>query len=208
MFRKYMIAICFLVAIGCGSARADLVTNGGFETGDFTGWTLGPSPSAANIFLDVSFPNTGCCDAAFSDPSGTTPASTLSQSLSAVSGALSYNLSFAILDESGLSGDIFTVNLGNFSEQFTGDQAPGSYTLEFFNLSPSDFGTGLLSFQGTNDNSAWNLDDVSVNAVVVTSVPEPSTLVLLLTALAAIGILKFHRRRSSVVSNHLRPVTA
>jgi hypothetical protein len=38
---KYGIAILTLLAGLSGQAKADLIVNGGFETGDFTGWTKG-----------------------------------------------------------------------------------------------------------------------------------------------------------------------
>ena len=33
-------------------AKANLITNGDFETGNFTGWTVTPAPSGSNIFVD------------------------------------------------------------------------------------------------------------------------------------------------------------
>ena len=38
MRRLLTCVVVFLIA--CGAASANLVVNGGFETGDFTGWTV------------------------------------------------------------------------------------------------------------------------------------------------------------------------
>src|ERR1700683_3308162 len=77
-------------------AHADLITNGGFETGDFSGWSAG-----SEVFIDTTFPNSGCCDAAFeassSDP---TANGTLSQSIATTVGE-SYTLNFYVVDEAG-----------------------------------------------------------------------------------------------------------
>ena len=52
-----------LVAGMCGPAAAtNLVLNPGFETGDFTDWTV----TGDGVAIDSAFPNTGCCDADFS----------------------------------------------------------------------------------------------------------------------------------------------
>ena len=51
-----------LVAALCGAAAsANLVLNPGFETGDFTNWTV----PGDGIVIDMIFPNAGCRDAAF-----------------------------------------------------------------------------------------------------------------------------------------------
>jgi hypothetical protein len=155
-------------------ARANLVTNGGFETGDFTGW----DPPGAGILIDQVFPADGLYDAAFSDTG------TLSQSIATTPGT-GYSLTFSLLDESGFPLDSFTAAFGSFSVTVSGDTAL-PYTSESFLVPGSDI-TGsstLLSFQGTNLFADWNLDDVSV---VSTAIPEPSSGMLLMAA----GVLAF-----------------
>jgi hypothetical protein len=192
-----------VAAAMCGPAAAEnLVLNPGFETGDFTDWTV----TGDGIAIDNAFPNTGCCDAVFTatttDPNG----GVLSQTLSTEAGK-SYTLSFAVLDEAGFSGDTFTVQFGGFSETITGDEAappgnlPSLYTAETFIVPALDIigGATVLSFKGLNDPSLgidWNLDDVSVTA---SAVPEPSTWVLLALAFGGLAIqrqLKNQRSRS------------
>src|SRR5437773_4432346 len=47
---------CALFFVGAaGQAKADLVVNGGFETGDFTGWTV----AASFTFVDPASPGVG-----------------------------------------------------------------------------------------------------------------------------------------------------
>src|SRR6516162_8051824 len=109
-------------ALSGGSARADLIVNGSFATGDFTGWTV----NGDDIQIDSSFANTptDIYDAAFSaavDDVG----DTLSQSVPTTSGD-SYQLSFSILDQSGASGnvsDTFTVTFGGFTAILHGQDA-------------------------------------------------------------------------------------
>jgi hypothetical protein len=181
-----------LVAATCGpAAAANLVLNPGFETGDFTDWTV----TGDGVAIDTVFPNTGCCDAAFSATTTDPNAGILSQTLSTVGGK-SYKLSFALLDEAGFSGDSFTVQFGGFSATITGDMAappgdlPSLYTAETFAVPAADIlgGTTVLAFKGLNDPTSgidWNLDDVSVNAVAT---PEPGTWTLLVVAFAGLGI--------------------
>jgi hypothetical protein len=141
-----------LVAALCGSAAsANLVLNPGFETGDFTNWTV----IGDGIAIDTVFPNAGCCDATFSAATTDPDAGILSQTLSTEAGK-SYTLSFAVLDEAGFNGDTFTVQFGGFSATITGDQAappgnlPSLYTAETFIVPGADIvgGATVLAFKG------------------------------------------------------------
>jgi hypothetical protein len=189
MVRKIniLIVLCFGLATFCGgrSAAANLVANPGFETGDFTGWTV----TGNGIGIDTVFPNTGNFDAFFGALTTDSNPGVLSQILATRAGQ-SYTLSFTILDEAGFSGDTFTVTLGGFTAVITGDQAappgdlPSGYTAEVFAVPSADIAGGdTLAFQGLNDPTIgidWNLDDVSITAV-----SEPPAVALLGTALIA-----------------------
>jgi PEP-CTERM motif len=194
--RCNLILVWFTVVVAmCGpAAAANLVLNPGFETGDFTDWTVNGNGMA----IDTAFPTTGCCDAAFTATTTDPNAGVLSQTLSTEAGK-SYTLSFAILDEAGFNGDAFTAQFGGFSATITGDKAeppgnlPSLYKAETFIVPASDIlgEATVLSFKGLNDPSLgidWNLDDVSVTA---TAVPEPSTWILVAMAF---GVLGMHQR--------------
>lgn len=181
-----------LVAAVSGPAvAANLVLNPGFETGDFTDWTV----TGDGISIDTVFPNTGCCDAAFSATTTDPNAGVLSQTLSTSPGQV-YTLSFALLDEAGFSGNSLTVQFGGFSATITGDMAappgdlPSLYTAETFTVPGADIvgGSTVLAFKGLSDPISginWNLDDASVTAVAT---PELSTWALLVVAFACLGI--------------------
>jgi hypothetical protein len=193
MPRRSLIPVWFALAAAVGgpAAAANLVLNPGFETGDFTNWSVGGD----GIAIDNVFPNTGCCDAAFSATTVDASPGVLSQTLSTSAGQ-AYTLSFALLDEAGFSGDSFTVQFGGFSATITGDMAappgdlPSLYTAETFTVPGADIvsGSTVLAFKGLSDPISginWNLDDASVTAV---STPEPSTWALLVVAFACLGI--------------------
>jgi PEP-CTERM motif len=204
MLRCNRILVWLAVAAAmCGSAAAaNLMLNPGFETGDFTDWTV----TGDGVAIDTAFPNTGCCDAVFSATTTDPDAGVLSQTLSTEAGK-SYMLSFTVLDEAGFTGGTFTVQFGGFSETITGDEAappgnlPSLYTAETFIVPALDIigGATVLSFKGLNDPSLgidWNLDDVSVTG---SAVPEPATWVLLALAFGGLAIqrrLKVSRRQA------------
>jgi hypothetical protein len=170
------------------SAWADLVSNGNFATGDFTGW----DNSDGSIVIDSAFAPVGDThDAAF------TGNGILSQNLTTTAGQ-EYTLSFSLLDEAGFFLDSFSVNFGAFSAAITGDAA-SSYQTEVFDVPGSDIaaGTSTLSFQGANPGGQdWNLDDVSVVPVsIVTAVPEPATGAILVGAVSM--MLSLRRRRQT-----------
>ena len=175
-----------LTGIAGQAARADLVTNGNFATGDFTGWTN----SDGSIVIDTIFTppyNSDVYDAAF------TGNGILSQSLATTAGQ-EYTLSFSLLDEAGYFLDAFTVNFGGFSTTITGDTA-STYQMEVFDIPGSDStGTDTLSFQGYSPSGQdWNLDDVSV-VPVVTAVPEPPAGAILAGAMLMVVILRCGER--------------
>ena len=163
--------------------RANIVVNGGFETGDFTGWTQFGDTSFSAVDTNAPFAGTY---AAYFGPAET---GGITQTLATTAGFL-YHIHFWLQNEADPTGNSlpnsFEFNWdGGAAEVTLSDAAPFGYTLYSMDL----FATGAttdLSFAFTHIPAFWDLDSVSV------TVPEPGTLALL--ALAG-GMLGFGRRR-------------
>ena len=80
------------------SAQANLVTNGDFETGDFTGWSV----FGAGFFtgVDSTFPQSGSFAAFFGEP--VQSPSGIFQSLTTVAGQV-YNVTFWLMNENDVT---------------------------------------------------------------------------------------------------------
>ena len=191
-FRSFLVSLIALVVLA-GPVGANLVLNPGFETGDFTGWSV----TGDGVLIDNVFPNTGLYDAAFSALTTDSDPGVLSQVLTTSPG-LSYTISFALLDEAGFSGDSFIVQFGGYTTTVTGDTAappgdsPSLYTAFSFTAPSADIvgSNTTLSFEGLQDpstNQAWNFDDVFVTGSA-SAVPEPATWTLLLIAFVGLGV--------------------
>lgn len=169
--------------LGLGTtAHANLVTNGGFETGDLTGWAEAGADFAG---ADTDFAHTGQFAFRGFDNDGF---ATLSQTIATVNGT-TYDLSFwtavhdfihagNILRYQVDAGPIGTVIQSlSYVQTTTSFVAAGaSTTIQFY--IETDGGTGT-----------WLLDDVSVEAG--SSVPDSSSLIVF--AIAALGLAGFRK---------------
>jgi hypothetical protein len=185
-----------LLFLSIPAAHANLIVNGGFETGDLTGWTQ------SGWLIDTLNPHSGVYDAAtgcvgascttVGDPN----AAYLYQDVATTIGA-SYALSF-FYD----SGQLATT-ASELLVLWGDPNAPSlSTVVDFLNLSTSGAyvkytgtvtatsATSQLEFLGRQDLDFYYLDDVSLTAPV-SSVPEPKSLSLFLTGAIAVGVSKF-----------------
>lgn len=173
--------VCFAFA---SSAFADAVVNGGFETGDFTGWTVNDTSNFTNIGPNPLFAHSGTFHANLGAEG---VLGSLSQNLSTTPGG-TYTLSFWLANDSGAATNEFDVLWGG-TPIFTESNAPVSNYTEFtFTLAATGASTAL-EFDYRNDDDFFRLDDVSVNIV-----PEPSVMWL---ALLGASLLCFARYRGA-----------
>lgn len=188
-----IIAVGAALALSAGMvapASADLV-NGGFEDGDFTGWTLSdPNGDGSTAFTTVFCPGLGdplvaegFCAASLG---ATFDDDILSQTFATTPGT-TYVLRFSFLWDGGTPAD-FTASIDG-NPLFTRVDPPA---LSSFRTAARLFtATGAsttLSFAFRDDPGFMMLDAVSV------SIPEPASAALLGLGLAGLALTK--RRRS------------
>ena len=179
MKKQISMILASVLVLASGVARADLVANGGFETGDFTGWTLTGNPGFIGIIGDA---HSGAFAAGFGAVGSPT---FLSQTLTTTPGT-AYKISYW-LENLGGPANAFNVEWNGSTVILQTDLLPFPYTQGTVNV----VGTGSdeLTFSFQQNPSFFHIDDVSVSddvsASIARVVPEPASLALLGGALLA-----------------------
>jgi hypothetical protein len=196
-------ALCMLLA-GPGLADTNLVANPGFETGDFTGWTLAGETRPDHSFVSSSasypgwdewLPHNGNSFAALgaigSDLS-------LSQTFATTPGQ-SYTFSFYLGSDGETPNQLTarwngSVILSRTDEPETPghDLVHGPATAAYVVYSFTEVATGpttTIEFDAHNHRGWWALDDIAV------TLPEPSSLASSCAGILALAGCAGHRRR-------------
>ncbi len=170
-------------------AHADLIVNGGFETGDFTGWTQ------SGWLIDTTNPNSGVyaaatgCGGASCTTVGDPNSAYLYQDVATTIGT-KYTLTFFY--NSGqlaatasellvLWGDPNAPGLSTVVD-FVNVNTSGAYA-EYTGTVTATSAMSELEFLGRQDLDFYSLDNVSLVGGTVTSVPEPASKLLLFMGL-------------------------
>ena len=181
------------LAFATPAAAQELVTNGGFETGNFNGFTQTGNLGFTGV-IDNSFYVASGTYGAYFGPEGSTGG--ITQTLSTNAGQ-SYLISFDLRNLNGASPNFYNVLFDGVS-LFS---ATNSLSFDFTNFSTTATALGVsteLVFNFQNDRSFFALDNVSVTAVNG-AVPEPATWAMMLIGFGAMGVSLRRRRRTQTL---------
>lgn len=176
-------------ALMCSMAAqaATTVVNGGFESGDFNGWSLTGDADYNVVASDL--PHLGNNSAFFGQ---TDTAATLTQTLDTVIGQ-KYTVSFWLSNLGGGADNLGTAN--SFAMLIDGatvisvqDKTATNYTL-FEQVFTANTSLTSLAFRFQHDEAFWLLDDVAIKDVApIPTVPEPSSILMLMLGLGALAL--------------------
>ena len=181
-------SVLALTAAALAASAQNLVQNGGFETGDFTNYTLTATGNGQGYISNngVTFP--GNYATFINDPV------TLSQTFATSTGQ-SYRFEFDVAYTGNFGVTTGTSGPNSFVAQFDGAPRLTVTNAPYFNPDHYVFtvvGTGsdTINFAVTAGTGYYRLDNVSVTSVNPT--PEPSALAAL--SLGAVAFLKRRKR--------------
>jgi hypothetical protein len=188
-----ILALVSLLGMGITqSAKANLVTNGGFETGHISGWAVGsgsPYAVAGGVRAQGIPVHSGNFAAFFRD--GTY---SINQFLTTTPGT-SYILDFWLANDNqnGTPNNSFAVHWGGTNLTSLTDASNFGYTEYRFNITALT-STTALQFQFSHDFNAGEflLDDVSVHPAGAGVPDAGSTLPLL--GFASLGLIALRRK--------------
>jgi hypothetical protein len=168
----------------CGSVSGNLVANCGFETGDFTDWVVSAGATAVqpNGGLGPYSPHSGSFYAALGNVGGL---GTVSQTLATVNGD-EYALDFYLASNGTTPNELKVEVNGTVLFDMSNIANTSGYVLHTFDFTAS--GPTTLTFFERDDPNYFALDDVSV-AQTSGAVPEPTSVVLMLTLLVITGMI-------------------
>ncbi|HET9114197.1 MAG TPA: PEP-CTERM sorting domain-containing protein [Burkholderiales bacterium] len=178
-----LLAFVMCAAFGSGIAQANVI-NGGFETGDFTGWTLSGNTGFTGV--STNSPQSGAYAAYLGAVS---TLDYLSQNVSTVAGT-AYTLGYWLESDGGTPNE-FSVSWDGTVLSDLHDIGSQRYTHYVFDVVATG-ASSLLTFGSRDDPGFLHLDSVSVNSVL----PEPASLALFGIGLAGLGAMRRNGKKS------------
>jgi hypothetical protein len=163
----------------CDAVGGNLVANCGFETGDFTNWTVGGNTGHTYVESGYAYSGTYGAGLGAVSSNGFGDADLLSQTLTTVPGQ-TYTLTYYLESPGGTPNGFEATWDGNpiaSAGSVVQDVGPFGWTEFQFTGLLATTGSTLLQFQDYQNPSYWGFDDISVIGAV--GAPEPGTFALL-----------------------------
>lgn len=184
-------------------ASAELITNGGFETGNFSGWTTSGNVGVFGISsFGLTDPTFGRFLVAFNG-ADSPPNGVLSQTIATMAGS-AYNVGYSYGVTSGGNQSIVASILDANTLAVLGTQtasttssAPGRFGFSFTAAS----GSTIVRFRDLATNPTASQDGRFDNVSVTAAVPEPATWAMMVLGF---GGMSFAMRRKARVSTRIR----
>ncbi len=180
------LAIMLALVLGSTGARADLIVNGGFETGDFSGWTLTGNTGFTGV-TGSPYAHSGNYGA-YLGPVGSL--GYLSQDIATDPGC-DYDLSFWLRNDGGTPNAFQALIDNGVAYAFVNRDA-----FDWVNISLLFTATGSttnIAFGYQQNPAYFGLDDISV-VMSDTCVPEPASLTLLGLGGLALAVRRLRKR--------------
>ncbi|MBV8831318.1 MAG: carbohydrate binding domain-containing protein [Acidobacteriaceae bacterium] len=189
--KKSIITAAVILTFGQAAlaTAANLVSNPGFETGDFSGWTLSgtdylPGGNDNYYGVDSMDAHNGSYGTYFGPVGGVL---NLTQTIATTPGT-SYQISFWLAQAPATPPTYVNSFAVSFSgaNLFTESPAPESNYTQYTFEGTAPSAASQLQFSFRNDTGFFSLDDVSVSTSAPSAIPEPATFLLVLPALALV----------------------
>jgi hypothetical protein len=185
--RHAVVVVALVLALGTvGPVAFADIANGSFQTGDFTGWTLGGNTGFTGVCSNCNGYTDEDGDGFYAFLGAVGSDTLLSQSFSDTSGQ-NYVFSFWYNSDGGTPNDFSAFWDGTPLLTIIDGPNTGG---EWINYTFTEAGTGsdTIQFDVRNDPGYDGLDNVSVAGV--SPIPEPSSFLLLGSGLVALGGLR------------------